>query len=92
MTSELGMNLAGVERVFELEDKLRADGAQGARLERRAEELQDEIERLEEIRRTVKAELVLYEPRTTALVPVSVRSSRRPREVDGRARQADALG
>jgi MerR family transcriptional regulator/heat shock protein HspR len=92
MTVALGMNLAGVERVFELEDKLRRMARKVHGLERRAEELQAEIARLEEIRRTVKAELVLYEPRTTALVPVSVRSSRRPREVDGRARQADALG
>jgi MerR family transcriptional regulator, heat shock protein HspR len=70
MTVELGMNLAGVERVFELESELRHMERKVRGLERRAEELQAEIARLEEIRRSVKAELVLYEPRTTALVHV----------------------
>jgi MerR family transcriptional regulator/heat shock protein HspR len=91
MTVELGMNLAGVERVFELEDKLRRMERKVRGLERRAEELQGEITRLEEIRRTVKAELVLYEPRTTALVPVNVRTHPR-RPADGRGRRADAHG
>jgi MerR family transcriptional regulator/heat shock protein HspR len=77
MTVELGMNLAGVERVFELEDELGTMERKVRKLERRAEELQEEIARLEEIRRSVKAELVLYEPRTTALVPVRV-ARRRP--------------
>jgi MerR family transcriptional regulator/heat shock protein HspR len=76
MTVELGMNLAGVERVFELEDQLRTMERKVRKLERRAEELQVEIERLEQIRREVKAELVLYEPQTTALVPVRVRRRR----------------
>jgi MerR family transcriptional regulator, heat shock protein HspR len=81
MTVELGMNLAGVERVFELESELGRMERKVRGLERRAEELQSEIARLEEIRRSVKAELVLYEPpRTTALVPVQVRRRRR----DGR--------
>jgi MerR family transcriptional regulator/heat shock protein HspR len=91
MTVALGMNLAGVERVFELEDELGRMERKVRGLERRAEELQAEIARLEEIRRSVKAELVLYEPRTTDLVPVSVRARRRHR-ADGRGRQADARG
>src|SRR6185436_16593557 len=49
MTVELGMNLAGVERVFELEDKLRRMERKVRGLERRAEELQGEITRLEKI-------------------------------------------
>src|SRR4051812_49958805 len=76
MTVALGMNLAGVERVFELEDQLRSMERKVGKLERRAQELQQEIARLEEIRREVKAELVLYEPQTTALVPVRVRRRR----------------
>jgi MerR family transcriptional regulator, heat shock protein HspR len=76
MTVELGMNLAGVERVFELEAELRGMEHKVRALERRADELQTEIARLEEIRRSVKAELVLYEPQTTALVPVRVRRRR----------------
>src|SRR3954466_13761291 len=48
MTTELGMNLAGVEKVFELEDKLRRAQRRLDALERRAEELQFEIRRLEQ--------------------------------------------
>jgi MerR family transcriptional regulator, heat shock protein HspR len=76
MTVELGMNLAGVERIFELEQELQTMERKVRKLERRATELQDDIARLEEIRRSVKAELVLYEPRTTALVPVRLRRPR----------------
>jgi MerR family transcriptional regulator/heat shock protein HspR len=70
MTTELGMNLAGVERVFELEDKLarlqrRVDALQG-----RAHELEAEIARLEEVRRSVRAEIVRYEAPGTALIPI----------------------
>jgi MerR family transcriptional regulator/heat shock protein HspR len=70
MTTELGMNLAGVERVFELEDKLARLQRKVAVLEDRAATLQDEIVRLEEIRRTVKAEIVRYEAPGTALIPI----------------------
>jgi MerR family transcriptional regulator, heat shock protein HspR len=78
MTVELGMNLAGVERVFELEEQLRSMERKVRKLERRADELQEEIARLEQIRREVKAEIVLYEPpQSTALVPVPVRVRRR---------------
>jgi len=70
MTTELGMNLAGVERVFELEDKMaRLQGKVDA-LERRARALQDEIARLEEVRREVRAEIVRYEAPGTALIPI----------------------
>jgi MerR family transcriptional regulator, heat shock protein HspR len=70
MTTELGMNLAGVERVFELEDKLNRLQRKVDALENRAATLQDEIERLEEIRRSVKAEIVRYEAPGTALIPI----------------------
>jgi len=70
MTTELGMNLAGVERVFELEDKLaRLQGKVDA-LERRATDLQAEIARLEQVRREVRAEIVRYEAPGTALIPI----------------------
>jgi MerR family transcriptional regulator/heat shock protein HspR len=72
MTVELGMNLAGVEKVFELEQQLAKMRRKVAALERRAEELQEEIGRLEAIRRSVKAEIVRYEAPGTALVPVRV--------------------
>jgi MerR family transcriptional regulator, heat shock protein HspR len=70
MTTEWGMNLAGVERVMELEGKLERMQAKVAHLERRAGQLQQEIQRLEEIKRSVKAEIVRYEPPGTSLIPI----------------------
>jgi MerR family transcriptional regulator, heat shock protein HspR len=70
MTTELGMNLAGVERVFELEDKITRLQRKVDALEHRAATLQDEIQKLEEIRRSVKAEIVRYEAPGTALIPI----------------------
>ena len=61
MTVELGMNLAGVERVFELEDKLESMTRRVAALDRRARELKDEVERLDAVRRELRAEIVPYE-------------------------------
>jgi MerR family transcriptional regulator/heat shock protein HspR len=61
MTAELGMNLAGVERVLELEQQIEAMTRKIAALERRAKELQDEVERLEQLRRELRAEIVPYE-------------------------------
>jgi MerR family transcriptional regulator/heat shock protein HspR len=70
MTTELGMNLAGVERVFELEDKLARLQRRVDALQHRAHELEAEIERLEEVRRSVRAEIVRYEAPGTALIPI----------------------
>src|SRR5918912_1363705 len=68
MTTELGMNLAGVERVFELETKLARAQRRLEALERRSRELEAEIEareaeieRLERVRQSVRAEIVRYE-------------------------------
>ena len=72
MTTEWGMNLAGVERVFALEEQLERMQRKVGALERRAEELQSEIARLEELKREVKADIVRYEARSTELVPVRV--------------------
>jgi MerR family transcriptional regulator, heat shock protein HspR len=77
MTTELGMNLAGVERVFELEDKLsrlqkRVDALQtrSQALEAEIRDREAEIARLEEVRREVRAEIVRYEAPGTALIPI----------------------
>jgi MerR family transcriptional regulator/heat shock protein HspR len=70
MTTELGMNLAGVERVFELEDKLTRLQRRVDVLQSRAEALEAEIERLEQVRRQVRAEIVRYEAPGTALIPI----------------------
>jgi MerR family transcriptional regulator, heat shock protein HspR len=59
LTSELGLNLAGVEIVLRLEDELKRMQARMARLER---EMKEEIQ---QVHRTYRRELVLYEPPTT---------------------------
>ncbi|MGA2011994.1 MAG: helix-turn-helix transcriptional regulator [Solirubrobacteraceae bacterium] len=60
MTAELGMNLAGVERVFELEEQLEMMSRRVAALEKRAADLGAEVTRLEELRRELRAEIVPY--------------------------------
>ena len=70
MTVELGMNLAGVERVFELEDQLRRAKRKVETLEARARELQEEIVRLEQVRREVRADIVRYQQPGTAIIKV----------------------
>jgi MerR family transcriptional regulator, heat shock protein HspR len=72
LTSDGGMNLAGVERVFALEDALERMQRKVALLERRAQELTADIDRLEAVKREVKAEIVRYEAHSTDLVPVRV--------------------
>jgi MerR family transcriptional regulator, heat shock protein HspR len=70
LTSELGMNLAGVERVFALEQEMERMRERMRRIQREAErmelEMRDEVER---IRRSFKFELVPYQPPEKALVP-----------------------
>jgi len=69
MTAELGMNLAGVERVFELEDELKRMARRLEAVEREAERFRAEMEEeVERIRRAGRAELVPL-PTGTALVP-----------------------
>ncbi|HTU84138.1 MAG TPA: helix-turn-helix transcriptional regulator [Solirubrobacteraceae bacterium] len=60
MTAELGMNLAGVERVFQLEEQIGSMERRIKGLEKRASELKAEVERLEAIRRELRAEIVPY--------------------------------
>ncbi|MFL5863925.1 MAG: heat shock protein transcriptional repressor HspR [Solirubrobacteraceae bacterium] len=60
MTAELGMNLAGVERVFELEEKLEAMARKVVALQKRADQLGAEVERLEALRRELRADIVPY--------------------------------
>jgi MerR family transcriptional regulator, heat shock protein HspR len=61
MTAELGMNLAGVERVLELESQLDAMQRKVNALDKRATELKAEVQRLEQLRRELRAEIVPYE-------------------------------
>ncbi|CAA9501697.1 MAG: HspR, transcriptional repressor of DnaK operon [uncultured Solirubrobacteraceae bacterium] len=65
MTAELGLNLAGVERVLELEMRLE-------RAQRRAEQLQHDLDvtktKLDEAERRLKGEMVPY--RRGEVIPV----------------------
>jgi len=56
LTTELGLNLAGVEHVLRLEDELRKQRARAERLER---ELRAQIT---EVHRSYRREVVLYRP------------------------------
>jgi MerR family transcriptional regulator/heat shock protein HspR len=70
LTSEMGMNLAGVERVFELEEEMDRMRRRLDAMERRAEKVRDELTaEIERVRRSFKRELVRYEPPGQALVP-----------------------
>jgi MerR family transcriptional regulator, heat shock protein HspR len=69
LTGELGMNLAGVERVFELEEEIDRMRRRMRNLERQAERVQAELaDELERVRRSFKRELVVYEPRGRELM------------------------
>jgi MerR family transcriptional regulator/heat shock protein HspR len=70
LTGELGMNLAGVERVFELEEELERMRRRMRNLERHADRVQREMrEEMKRLRRSLKQELVVYEPPSNALLP-----------------------
>ncbi|MFL5867909.1 MAG: heat shock protein transcriptional repressor HspR [Thermoleophilaceae bacterium] len=72
LTTELGMNLAGVEAVFELETELARMRRRMRNMERQAERVRQELSaEIERVRRSFKAELVPYEPPGQALVPPS---------------------
>lgn len=66
-----GMNLAGVERVFDVEARLARAQRRIASLERQLEQTRVEMfNEIERIRRSQRAELVLYRPPGTALAPI----------------------
>jgi MerR family transcriptional regulator/heat shock protein HspR len=70
LTGELGMNLAGVEQVFALEQELERMRRRMRNLERHAQRVQQELEKeLDRVRRSFKFELVPYEPPSQALTP-----------------------
>jgi MerR family transcriptional regulator, heat shock protein HspR len=70
LTSELGMNLAGVERVFELEEQIERMQRRMRNLERHAHRVQEELQKeVERVRRSLKFELVPYESPSQALMP-----------------------
>ena len=70
LTGELGMNLAGVEKVFEMEHEMERMRRRMRALERQAEKIQEELRaEIERVRRSVKRELVVYEPPSASLMP-----------------------
>ncbi len=80
LTTELGMNLAGVERVFELEREVSRLRRRMRQLEREAEQVREELaDELDRVRRSFRAELVPYEAPGQALVPARARAGDRLR-------------
>jgi MerR family transcriptional regulator, heat shock protein HspR len=74
LTTELGMNLAGVEKVFELEEEMERMRRRMRAIERQAAKVQQELMgELERVRRSMKRELVLYEPPSQSLIGPGVR-------------------
>src|SRR3954467_13364279 len=68
LTTELGMNLAGVEKVFELEEELDRMRKRMRSLERQAQRVREELSaEIKRVRKSFKAELVPYEPPGQAL-------------------------
>ena len=77
LTGELGMNRAGVERVFELERQIGRMERRIRSLERQSEQMRVEIAaELERVRRSYRAELVPYKPPAQSLAAVHVRARR----------------
>ncbi|WP_354700000.1 hypothetical protein DSM112329_00258 [Paraconexibacter sp. AEG42_29] len=68
MTGDLGLNLAGVERVLELEEQLERATARLQALEQRSSEMRAEMEQeIEAVRRSFRAEIVPYRPQPDIL-------------------------
>ena len=94
MTAELGLNLAGVERVLELEDQLGRAQRRVDALEARAAQLREEIARLERVRDATRAEIVPYREPGADLTPPGARRRirvERPR-TDGSSRGDEGAG
>ncbi|MEA2399341.1 MAG: MerR family transcriptional regulator, heat shock protein HspR [Thermoleophilaceae bacterium] len=78
LTTELGMNLAGVEKVFELEQELERMRTRMEALQRQAARAQEELGReIERVRKSFRRELVPYQAPGQALIPA--RDARGPR-------------
>lgn len=65
MTGELGLNLAGVERVLDLEEQLERATRRLQALEQRSQEMRAEMEQeIEDVRKSFRAEIVPYQQHT----------------------------
>jgi MerR family transcriptional regulator/heat shock protein HspR len=83
MTTDLGLNLAGVERVLELEEELERAARRLEALEKRSMRIREELEaEIERVRRSFKAELVPLRPSSRDLVRArDVAPPPRPRRI-----------
>jgi MerR family transcriptional regulator/heat shock protein HspR len=78
MTTELGLNLAGVERVLVLEEELERATRRLEALERRSAQMREEMAaELENVRRSLKAEIVPYKTSTDLIRAEEVRPPQR---------------
>jgi MerR family transcriptional regulator, heat shock protein HspR len=91
LTTEVGLNLAGVERVLELEQVMNTMQRELERMRGQAEVLErDMLQRIQEIHRSYKRELVRWEPpgaiqrSTDFKPPVRVRVERPNNKTEGR--------
>jgi len=72
MTAELGLNLAGVERVLALEEQMEELQAQMRATVAQAEQARAELEaELDRVRRSMSSDIVRYRGATTAIVLAS---------------------
>jgi MerR family transcriptional regulator/heat shock protein HspR len=68
LTTDFGLNLAGVERVLALEEMMQAMQQRIERLARRAEQIEREmLARVDEVHRSYRRELVAWQPPGAAL-------------------------
>jgi len=69
LTTDFGLNLAGVERVLALEEMMAAMQQRIERLARRAEQIEREmLARVDEVHRSYRRELVPWQPPGAALL------------------------
>jgi MerR family transcriptional regulator/heat shock protein HspR len=83
MTTELGLNLAGVERVLQLEEQLERASRRLEQLERRSAQMRAEMEaEIERVRKSFRAEIVPYRATTDLIPAADVRPPRRKIRVE----------
>jgi MerR family transcriptional regulator, heat shock protein HspR len=88
MTNDLGLNLAGVERVLVLEEQLERATRRLETLERRSRDMREEMEaEIERVRRSFRAEIVPYRASTDL---IRARDAPPPRHTIRVERDADA--
>ena len=89
MTAEEGLNLAGVETVLELERELERARGEIARMRERADRIEERMnEEIEQVRRSLRAEIVPYGAyESKERMPAQPSGSRAERAEDGDPRR-----